>query len=99
MAHTPECVISKALLPFRGASWSAWECTCGASDERAEVVIINLQQVLGDRYATAPRWMQLLVAAVEPLLGKEFVGRHELELNIFKGSIANINLNQRQSFK
>ena len=51
------------------------------------------------RFANAPAWMQALVAAVEPELDKAFVGRIELELNIFKGVIANINLNNRQSFK
>ena len=54
---------------------------------------------LGDRFQKAPAWMQALVAAVEAHLTDEFVGRIELELNVFKGTIANINLNQRQSFK
>ena len=54
---------------------------------------------IGQRFVKAPAWMRALVAAVEPHLTEEFVGRIELELNIFKGTIANINLNHRQSFK
>lgn len=51
------------------------------------------------RFAGAPAWLIAMIVALEPLLDREFVGRHEVEINIYKGHVANVNLNQRQSFK
>jgi len=57
------------------------------------------EAALAGRYQTAPAWLRAMIAALEPFLDPDFVGRHEVEINIFKGKVANVNLNQRQSFK
>lgn len=45
--------------------------------------------------STKPDWLEMLFKAVKPLLPPDFIGR--IEINVFKGGISNINLNQ--SFK
>jgi hypothetical protein len=42
-----------------------------------------------------PEWLRRLLIAIRPLLPREFVG--SIELNVFRGGIANVNV--RQSFQ
>jgi hypothetical protein len=42
-----------------------------------------------------PEWLRRLLAAIRPLLPRDFVG--SIELNVFRGGIANVNV--RQSFR
>lgn len=42
-----------------------------------------------------PEWLQQALQTIRPLVPKEFVG--QIEINVYKGGISNINL--RQSFK
>ena len=42
-----------------------------------------------------PEWVRALIKAVAPTIPRDFIGR--IELNVFKGGIANVNV--QQSFK
>lgn len=42
--------------------------------------------------APPPAWLDSLVAAMRTLISKEFVG--QIEVNVFKGGISNVNLKQ-----
>jgi hypothetical protein len=42
-----------------------------------------------------PDWLRHVLAAIQPLLPRAFVG--QIEINVFKGGISNVNV--RQSFR
>lgn len=42
-----------------------------------------------------PEWLRQLFVAIRPLIPRDFVG--QIEINVFKGGVSNINL--KQSFK